>query len=898
MTAFSCYFGYPRAAEDDALRAVGAAWELVHVIPDLRLPHSVSALRSDPLPTLRARVSLHTGLAIVGDVVGRDSLENDDALGAAPNIAAKLQSLGQPGDVVVSDVTAALLPPSIRLQALEREIGRQDVGAVRAFVVADVPRDFMQRRTVSAAPLVGRHAVLERLLAYVNPAGTEVGGVLLCAEPGLGKSRLVQELVKHPYSREIAWVQLACSAYGQVSPLHPFRDWSEVRGAELTTSLAPGGGDQNGAHADGSEDPASPYLHRRRIFEDLRNALLAHAPRVGLIIEDIHWADSTTLEFVAELLLTTAPGRLILLMTSRQAPSHALTASGRLRVERLDRLAPGDAAALARALSAARPLTAFELAEIVEHADGVPLFIEEFVRAIPARGAGDDHIPITLRDSLTGVLDTLGKGRTVALCASVFGRRFEYAHLKALLELDDLELARAVEALVKAQVLVQSGDIPNASLEFRHALLCDTAYHTMLKSERQRWHRRVAELAAAGRLAIEDSMPELLARHHSLGGSYECAIGFWLRAQRRAMQRSASVEALAHLRNGLDDCRHLAKEAPGLAAKLELELLRRLTGPLIAISGWSTPELEDVYLRAMGLCRSIGSEDAAFELERGLCNMHMLRSELRSAHPFAEQLMTRARAEPESERRETLLLMALRSKALLAFYGASYAEGRVLLEELLALYDAKKHAGHGFYSGTEPATPALSYLAWMDAVDGSAPLARKRVAQALTHARAEGHVFSVCYALCFAASCEQLLGDAEGAAAYAAEALSLANQHNFQYWIAWAQAIQGWVRGLEKPCEGIALIDAARTAYLATGSSLVAPYFQALACNIAAAGGEDVAEREAQLREAGRKTGVWFWEGALKKAAMVHVGEVDLVSADPSCSRGEESDVPPNPVSS
>jgi len=863
------YFGYPRAAEDDALRSVAAAWELVHAIPELRLPHSVSRMRTGTLPKLSARISLHTGLAVVGDIVGRHSVESDGAFGAVPNIAARLQTLAGPGEVVISEATSALLPPTIRLRPLERETDRSDMGSVRAFTIAEMPQDFIQRRPVSEGSLIGRRALLERVLSQLGESQNGVAGVLLSGEPGVGKTRLVQEVIKHRDVASVTWIQLACTSYGQISPLYPFRDWLEggdTDGGALSSSTHVAEREGNRGAADGlGESSTSPYDRRRRILNKLRTLLFAHAPHVGLIIEDIHWADSTTLEFVAEVLSAADPRRFIVLMTSRQSPNDALAASGRLHVEKVDRLPPGDATSLARALSATRPLTAFELAEIINHADGVPLFIEEFVRAIADKDADPDNIPITLRDSLMGVLDNLGTGRTVALCASVFGRRFDYGHLRELLEIDDGELAAAVGALTKSQILIQAGEIPDASLEFRHALLRDTAYHTLLKSERERWHRRVAELAAAGTLPIEDSMPELLATHHSLGGNYKSAIGYWLRAQSQAMQRSANVEALAHIRSGLEDCHNLSKDEPTDAARLELELLRKLAAPLIAVSGWSTPELEDVYARAMKLCRTIGSEDAQFELERGLYNLHLLRSELRTANAIADRLLVTARGVQDRDRRETLLLVALRSKALPAFYAASYREARLLLDQVLLLYDTKRHGGHAFRYGTEPAMLALSYLAWMDAIDGQATVASERVAEALKRARAEGHVFSICYALCFAASCAQLSGDAERAAAHAEEAFRLGNQHNFQYWLAWAQAIQGWVRGLDAPKEGIALIEQARAAYLATGSSLVAPYFEALACDIArSAGFGAFLLREAALRARAKETGVWFWEATLK----------------------------------
>lgn len=843
------YFGYPRAEADDALRAVAAAWELSRTIAELEVPHRGAG--PDRMLRLQSRIGLHTGLVVVGDVVGRDSHENDGALGAAPNIAARLQALCEPGEVVISDATAALLPATIKLRPIDRKSEKADFGTVHPFCVIDVPRDPTPGRSLSASGLVGRQGTLERLRSALREEAPGPAALFVWGEAGVGKSRLVHELTGADGAR---WLRITCSGYGRLSPLHPFREWLHEPEAGSVEALA--------ADAD-----STPYDRRRRIFDELRNTLLAGAPRTGLLIEDLHWADSMTEEFLAELLSTKPAALAALVMTSREPPHEVLAAAGRLHVETLQRLTPGDAASLARGIETPRPLTAYELAEIVDHADGVPLFIEEFVRAITAREAGADGIPITLRDSLMSALDTLGTGRTVALSASVFGRRFEYRQLQALLGLADGDLAPALAALVRARVLVQIGEMPAASFEFRHALLRDTAYHTLLKSERARWHGRVAELAAAGTLSIEESMPELLATHHSLGGNRRGAIAYWLRAQERAMKRSAHVEALAHVRSGLEDCRQLAQDDPAESMRLELVLLRRLTAPLIAISGWSTPELETVYARAMQLCAA-GPADAAFELEFGLYNMHLLRSDLRTADAIADRLLATARNEPEQDGREMMLLVALRCKALPAFYGGDSGSATRYLLELLSLHDPVRHAGHAQRYGTDPVMLALSYLGWMDALQGDAAGARARADAAIERARSERHVFSICYASCFAASTAQLCGDVEGAARHAAEALLLGNRHNFQYWIAWAQAIEGWVAGLQSPKQGIALIDEARARYLATGSTLAAPYFEALACRTAhAAGLPDADAREARLLRDALASGVRFWERVLQPAS-------------------------------
>jgi class 3 adenylate cyclase/tetratricopeptide (TPR) repeat protein len=860
------YFGYPQASEDDAFRGVAAAWELSRAIPKLDLSqHFVDEARVRAHAGLEVRVSLHTGLAVVGDVVGRYSAESHDVLGAAPNIAAKLQALARPGEVVVSETTAALLPPTIETRPLKTTASP---AGVRAFVIANVPPQQVRPRATGADLFVGRSTALERMLAHAHNREDEASGLLLVGEPGVGKSRLVQEMVKRCSDTFPTWTELACSPYEETSPLHPFSRW--LRSGEM----------QADPKSDGKTGVAAPLLtspfdHRRRMFGHLKSKIFSQGPRVGLVLEDMHWADSTTADFVTELVTEANPRSFLMVMTSRWPLRGPLATSRRLHVETLTRLDPGDAAALARALSVNRPLSAFEIAEIVDRAGGVPLFIEQFVKAKTGYsqiddGSTHDQIPTTLRDALMGVLDKLGVGRAIALSASVFGRRFRYSQLRSLLEIGDADLGPALTALKEANILVQKDDAADPSFEFHHALLRDTAYQTLLRSERERLHLRLANLVETAGSSSQEATPELLAMHYSLGSNYRRAIDHWLVAASEATKRSANAEALSHLKRGLEDCRGLAKLKESEAVTLELELLRKLSAPLVAVSGWSSPDLEKIYARAAVLCKLTKSPDAEFEFARGSYNLHLLRSEVRTADAFADRMLGMAQHTRDPDKHRAYLLEASRSKSLAAFYAGRYGEARSLLDQMLSLYDATKHASHAFYYGTEPAVMAQSYLAWMDAIEGQAESSRRRIEDALARARNVGHAFSLCYGLCFAASCAQLSNRAEEAATQADEAIRLANHHNFQYWLAWGHALLGWVKGLGTPREGIDLIDAACDSYRATGSSLVIPYFQALACQVArSAGLEEFAAREAELRHRATETGVRFWEVVLPPASGV-----------------------------
>ena len=857
------YFGYPRASEDDAFRAVAAALELVQVVSSLQLSKLGLAGRVAPNLQLQVRVGIHTGVALVGEIVGRESTEIDAASGAAPNIAAKLQGLARPGDVIISEATAKLLPSAIQVLPVADDKAEANTTGVRAFTVSALPHQLVTRRSMSGDCFVGRSAQLSRVVAAIAASRQKGIKYLFVGEPGIGKSRFVREVIRHSVAASFSWIELACSPQGQSSPLHPFRPLLSEAQQAHAGSLGRLG--INPGHSD-----LSPFQRRRRAFEQLKVAILAQGARLGLVIEDLHWADPTTLEFMGELMSAADAEQIVWLMTSRVAPQREIAQYNVLCVETLDRLLPGEAAELARATSGHRQLTSFQLAEIVDRADGVPLYIEEFVRAVANfehtdKKTNEGRIPTTLRDSLMSRLDALRAGRGVALQASVLGRHFAYQHLCELLELGDQELVAALNTLTSSGILLQTGSIPNASFEFRHALLRDIAYQTLLRSDRDRLHRRVAQLAADGVLGEADAMPELLAIHHSLGGNPKEAVGHWLKAGLEAIKRSANAEALDHLKKGLEDCQELAKSDAPAAARAELELLSALPAPLIAVSGWSSSELERVYTRAKELCAEVGSEETEFQLDRGRYNLHLLKSEIRTADGIADRLLAMARETTGPEAQRARLLEGLRTKALSEFYQAHNAEARTLLDQMMELYDPSCHAGHTFLYGAEPAAVALSYLAWLDSLAGQQELARTRLERALEQANATAHAFSICYVHCFASSCAQLWGKPQLAAASADDAIRLSNRHNFQYWSAWGRALRGWVLGLEAPEQGIQAIDEARAIYLATGSTLIAPYFDALACHIGQLNGiQTTASRLESIRSQTNKTGARFWMAALE----------------------------------
>jgi hypothetical protein len=349
-----------------------------------------------------------------------------------------------------------------------------------------------------------------------------------------------------------------------------------------------------------------------------------------------------------------------------------------------------------------------------------------------------------------------------------------------------MDLDAALERLTASGLISRRGTPPVATYSFKHALVQDAAYLTILKSRRRQLHASIAKLQVERFPAMAESLPEVIAHHFTEAGLPSQAIDYWLKAGREAIKRSANLEALDHIRKGLDECRKLAPSERVAASRAELDLLSAMPAPLIAVSGWSSPELETVYARAKELCSEVGSREAEFQIELGRYNLHLLKSEISRADEIADNLLVMAKEDFAPDARQARLLGALRTKALAEFYQAKFAAARTLLDQMMEIYDGERHMVHAYLYGAEPAAVALSYLAWMDAVAGQRTSSEARLRRALR--QAADHAFSVCYVQCFAASCAQLWGEPQIVAAQADDAIRLATQHNFQYWLAWGRA--------------------------------------------------------------------------------------------------------------
>jgi class 3 adenylate cyclase/tetratricopeptide (TPR) repeat protein len=635
------YFGYPLAHEDDAQRAVRAGLGMVEALGQLN-----SRLQQERGVELAVRLGIHTGLVVVGDV-GGEGRQEQLALGETPNLAARLQGVAAPNTLVISATTFQLLGGFFACQPLGTPPLK---GQAQPLAVYRVLYESMARSRLEAAgsagltPLVGREQDIELLRerwAQVKDGFGQV--VLLSGEAGIGKSRLVQVLKEHVASESQAWLTpCQCSPYYQNTALYPMIDLLERVALRFEREDSP---EQKlrklegfliqyglllaeavplfstllslplGAHYTSLNLP--PAQQKQQTLHALLTILLRIAAQqpVLFVVEDLHWVDPSTLEFLSLLVDQGPTARILALFTFRPDFSPPWTGRAHLTQVTLNRLPRRQAAEMTDRVAHGKTLPAEVVEQVVAKTDGVPLFVEELTKMVLESGLLQEReeryeltgplpplaIPATLHDSLMARLDRLATVKSLAQLGATLGREFSYELLQAVASWDEATLRRGLQQLVAAEFLYQQGLPPQATYVFKHALSQDAAYQSLLRSTRQQHHQHIAQVLEARSTEICATQPELLAHHYTEASLGEKAVAYWQRAGQRALQRSANPEAVQHLTKGL---KLLSTLPESLARALqELDLQLALGPALIAIKGYAAPEVEQTYARAWTLCR-------------------------------------------------------------------------------------------------------------------------------------------------------------------------------------------------------------------------------------------------------------------------------------------------------
>ena len=817
------YFGYPQAREDDTEQAVHAGLALAEAIPKLHSGFDAA---------LQVRVGIATGTVVVGDVLKAASGAVETAVvGDTPNLAARLQGVAQPGAVAVCANTSRLTAGFFEyrdLGAIALKGWSEPINVWQPLRSLGVESRFEAQHRARPTPLLGRDEEIEMLMRRWQSAKQGEGrAVLLTGEPGIGKSHIalaLDELLRHdPH----ATLMYYCSSHHTNSALFPYigqferaagferTDLPAARIAKLENLLS--GLVKSEEHAvallgnllslpPDTRHPLpqlSPQKQKEATLAALSTVLEHMAARqpVLILFEDIHWIDPTSIELLAKTVERLPRSRILLLMTARPEFTPPWPGHTHVSTLLLTRLSRRDGAALVHRITGGKQLPEEVLTRILARTDGVPLFVEELTKTVLESGQlreSSGHyvlerplpsqaIPMTLHASLMARLDRLSSVRDVAQIGAVIGRDFSYEILSEVAGLPRKNLDDALDQLVQSELIFRRGTIPHAVFSFKHALMRDAAYAGLLKSRRAQLHATIARAIEEKLPEIVEAEPETLAQHLAEAGLHDSAVRYWLLAGRKAAQRSANLEAIAHLQKGLETVR-LTAEGPA-RDRIELDLVMTLGPCLIATEGPAASHAMTVFKRARELCIQLGDPPESLQVMFWLTTASVMRGELPLARETIGALLERVEALGD----RPALLNAMRGSAMISMFMGRIVEAGEQIERALAAFNESNEKDRlaARAAGQDAGVADLALMSWTLWLLGRPDTAAERIETALQRAEATGHPHTQAYACYYAAVLYALRGEPHLAQAHAERCLNLSEMHGFRQWHGLSRAIKG-----------------------------------------------------------------------------------------------------------
>ena len=847
------YFGYPQAHEDDAERAVRAGLELIAAVSALKSPVA-----------LQTRVGIATGLVVVGDLIGSGEAQERGIVGETPNLAARLQGIAEPNMVVIAEGTRRLLGNLFELQELGAKDLKGITGPVHAWAAlraSSVEGRFEALHATGLTDLIGREEEVELLMRRWSRAKQGEGQVvLLSGEAGIGKSRLTATLLENLAAEPHIRIRYFCSSQHADSAFYPIigqleraagfarDDTPSVKLDKLDAWLGLASTPkQDGALfaellslPNDGRYPALDLTPQQRRQKTL-DALTAQIERLSrqtpllMIFEDAHWSDPTSLEAFGRAVDRLRTLRIFLLVTSRpefQAPwvgqSHVTSLT-------LNRLTERDAGAMIDRIVSNKPLAANIRRDIIERTDGIPLFVEEMTKAVLEAGSEAAVaqaismvpspavvVPASLHASLMARLDRLGPAKEVAQIGAVIGREFSHALLAAVARKSEAELGSALDRLVQAGLLFRQGQPPDATYLFKHALVQDAAYGTLLREPRRALHARIAETLESRFPDIAETQPELLARHYTEAGQIEKAAYLWGKAGQRSLERSALVEAAEQLTRALGQIAALPA-TPALRRE-QIKLQVALIAPLLHVKGYAAPETKAAVEQARLLIDQAEALGEAPEDPLLLFSV-LFGSWLAALNAFDGdavcKLATQFLSLAEKQGATIPLVIGHRLMGISLAWTGDVAKGRAHYDHGVVLYDPAAHRPLATRFGQDAGVSILCHRSMALWLLGYPDAALADAKQALQEASDIGQAPTLLFALFFTSLTQIFCGDYAMATREHDEIIALADEKGSLYWKALCTPMQGYLFALtgksshavERITSGIAALRSAGTAF-------------------------------------------------------------------------------------
>jgi class 3 adenylate cyclase/tetratricopeptide (TPR) repeat protein len=846
------YFGHPRAHEDDADRAVRAGLEIAQAVSAL---NETGAHRSEV--NYAGRVGIASGMVVVGDLIGEGASEEMAVVGATPNLAARLQGLAPSDGVVIADNTHALVRGLFDAESL----GPQNVKGVSEPVLVwrvcralDTESRFEASHTSSLIDLVGRDDELHQLRqcwAHIREGAGQC--VLLSADPGLGKSRLVAALSEGLDHGESQVVRYQCSAHHTNSALFPFISRLErVAGFQHEDSI-----DQKLSkleqliHSGDSGEhtlalfasllalpvgeamqlpPMAPEEQKNFTFAALigqMRSLAAYKPLL-IVFEDAHWADPTSLELIKSAVTVISDHPVMLLVTARPQFQHHWGDLDHVRSLSLERLGRAESAELVRRTAGAVVIPPELQEQILDKSDGIPLYLEEITKTVlelgdleqsPGALPQNISIPSTLQDSLLARLTNLSTTKEVAQLAAAIGREFSHDLIAAVADMPEADLSRALERLADAEIVHLQRSANAVVYTFKHALIQDAAYGSLLRAPRKELHARIARALERHYPERAQVEPELFAHHFALAGSPREAIGYWGQAGKQALMRAANREVQGHVTRALELVAALPESAERDAAELGLQILRGAS--CRAIHGFAAKETEAAFSRARELCDAVGDRRQLIDVLRGLYACYYIRGELERAKGQADGVLSIA----EEAGDNSMIMAGQWMLGCIAFWQGRFPEAQERLQHSVDIYSASEQSARTLSAQIDPGLSAMIHLSWALWILGFPERAIAKNDKAIATARELAQPFGLAQALFWAASIRVCCGDYQGAEQFLPELKDVTQRYGITYLASCATLCEGQTLIARQDfAGGLQLVNQALTEFAAQEAGVGRPW--------------------------------------------------------------------------